>query len=709
MNFKHRLWTDTETRSANDIKRGAYVYGEDSQPLLWLYALDEDPVKVWSPLEGQAFPRDLHEYLAEPTVEIMFHNKGFDRTQMRAWGLESRYPLDPMRFTCTMQIARTAGMPGGLDGWCQAVGVPEAYTKKDGNALIRFFCIPNKKTGRYNEPKDWPEQWAKFTEYGVYDVVAMREAYKRTPVTWSETERVLSSYTDLMNDRGVRLDVDLIDAAIAQAATFKARYRAHAKDLTADEGFNIVSQKAVLEYLKTYGVYLPDARAATLETFLESPDAEKVPTHLCQLLATRLKVNKASVAKYPAMRNGVSSDGRARGLTEFRGAGRTGRDAARRIQPQNLARPIIVGKKSKITKAVITSMEQAVDYVKKGMLDVLFDDPMQVLSDCVRGAIVASPGRKFCIADLSAIEGRKLAWLAQENDELNYYRGFDAGRIKYDTYQATYAASFSVDPATVTGDKRQTGKVQVLALGYEGGVGAFITFAAIYGIDLDQLARTVREVADPYLWKECEDKHQFAAKRNMTYGLEFATWVGCMYLVQAWRRSHPATVRSWRTAEDAFRNAYEFQGEIFQAAHKTYITCKNNWNFVQLPSGRILTYPHVHYAEGKGKGGKKQLAFWGVNPFTKKWGINYTYSGRLMENFTQASSNDVFMHALPAIEQAGYPAVLRVHDEYITEPEDRVEFSHQQLAKLMATPQHWCHDLPLAAAGFTTKRYQKID
>ena len=242
--------------------------------------------------------------------------------------------------------------------------------------------------------------------------------------------------------------------------------------------------------------------------------------------------------------------------------------------------------------------------------------------------------------------------------------------------------------------------------GFGGGVGALITFAALYRIDLDVMAGAAREVADRHLWQDCAESYPWFNEKGKTFGLHPDTWTGCQYIVKAWRAKHPATVAGWRKAEDAFRAAIYSPGVQFTMAHKTYVINHHGWLFVTLPSGRQLAYPRAfeEIPQGRNRG---QLGFWGVNPFTKKWGIIYTYSGKLVENITQAVARDVLFWAIPKAEAAGYSVVLRVHDELLAEVPDDPYFSGSTLAKIMATPHPWCHDLPLNAVGEDIYRYQK--
>lgn len=717
-NFKHRLWADTETRSRNDIKRGAYVYGEDSSLLLYMYALDEGPVNLWSPLEGQPMPRDLHEYLLSPEVELAFHNVDFDRTQMLAWGWGNHYDLTPYRFYCTMTHARMCALPGSLDQLCKALGLPVEYAKREGDALIRMFCIPRKGRPAHDpfvQPWENPAAWDMFKTYGVMDVVSMREAMRYVPQIYSPVTREFFARTSAMNDRGVGIDRDLVHAAMTQAETLKRfykeegkrltdNYRMERKDGTLVKEFNIQSQQALLAYFKEYNIVLPDARVNTIEKFLSTEQALYLPPTMKHLLTTRLEANKSSVTKYKAIHTGTNADGRARGLISYYGAGRTGRDAGRRVQPQNLARPAIVGVKKGADKKVIWDMDRAADVVKRGLTELTFDQPMQILSDCVRGTLVPAPGHRFAVADLSNIEGRGLPWLAGETWKLQYFRDYDAGLVKYDNYEVAYAKAFNIDPSTVDKIMRSHGKVIELACGYGGGVGGFMAFAAVYRIDLKDIGDAILATAPHDEYYDVQRSFEWYKSKGLTYGLGLHEWTGCMFLVKAWRKAHPETVALWKRCQVAFVAAIRNPGVQFPMATGTYAININGWVFVYLPSGRPLVYP---MAAVEGEGYNQTVTFMGVNSFTKQWGLNFTMGSRLAENITQAFAADCLFWNIPAIENAGYPIVLRVHDELVTEPIDDGYHTGGRLAQMMSQTQYWCPDLPLAAVGEDLTRYQK--
>ena len=706
------LWADTETYSTNDIKRGAYVYAEASECILFTYAIDDGPVRAWEPHLQPHPPADLHAALSDPSVQLRFHNVDFDRTQMLRWNWG--YDLNPMRFYCTMSAARMAGLPGGLEDLCAALGLPAEYSKRDGFALIRYFCIPDKQGNRAYPHAD-PAKWAEFVEYAISDVVSMRECSRRIPDVFSADERAFFAYTSVMNDRGVPIDRDLALKGASLATTLKAAYKIQGAAQGAEytealrestdgvvQDLSITSTKAMLGFLAHYGVFLGDLRSSTVEAFLSSRGADAVDDVVRKVLETRVTANKASTSKYKAIMAGLNEDDRVRGTISFCGAGRTGRDAGRRIQPQNLARPMLVGPDSPIN--AVPTMEAAVEYIKDGSLVLLFKDPLQLLSDCVRGTIAAPTGKKFCQADLSNIEGRVCPWLMGEQWKLDYFAAFDSGQIPFDNYVMAYSKSFNVAPNTVTKPQRAIGKVQELASLYGGSVGAYMTFAAAFRIDMEKLGHSILENVGGTFIAEARGKLDWYQKHDMTYGLSDDVWTGVMAGVLSWRSSHSNIVKGWYKAEEAFVAATVNPGVWFDMAHNTRCINHKGWLLVKLPSGRHLVYPNPRVdSEGR----RKELTFHGVSPFTKKFGVQRTGGPKLVENLTQAVARDCLFYNIPAAEAAGYPIILRVHDELLCETPDLPEFTGDKLADLIGQTPAWAPGLPMAAAGDTYYRYQK--
>jgi DNA polymerase bacteriophage-type len=714
--FKARLWCDLETRSRVPITTGSYTYSEDSEPLLFLYALDDAAPKAWC-CQWEPVPDDLNEYMRDSQIEVAFHNLSFDLVQLEAWRgtMAGAYGWDitPERMVCTMEHARLCGLPGSLEDLCVIFGLPDTYSKKDGKALIQFFCVPQ-ADGTYRDARAYPEQWNRFVEYGIQDVIAMRAVNKLLPQgVFNKVERLLSIYTTRMNNRGIPVDRPMALAAIAHADKTKRASKLRANDALREAGameqlnedgilkqgeFNPASQKAIIELCKSYGVFLEDARSATVEALLDTEKANAIPEVIRKVLNERFRTHKTSVSKYTSLLKCTSRDGRARGLVSFGGAGRTARDSGRRFQPQNLARPVLLGKN--------LSMDQACDMIRLGYADALVEPhlQMQLLSDAVRGVIAAPPGRKFCDADLASIEGRVLPWMAGEDWKVQYFRDLDAGIVKYDDYELSYGVAFGVAPETVTRAQRNIGKPIALACGFSGGVGGLLAFCAVYHIDPEDMSAKARVAADPALLTECTKSYEWYREKGLTYGLSAQVWAPLNYIITVWRMKHPNIQASWKAAEEAFRNAIRNPNTSF-AVNKCVYRMEGKWLFCQLPSGRLMCYPN---AEETDEGGRsKTLQFQGINQYSRKWSWVRTYAGKLVENVVQSCARDVLFWNIPHVENAGYEVILRIHDQLLCETPDTPEFNGEALAHLLRQPHSWCTDLPLNAEGETRKRFGK--
>lgn len=325
---------------------------------------------------------------------------------------------------------------------------------------------------------------------------------------------------------------------------------------------------------------------------------------------------------------------------------------------------------------------------------------MEACSSATRGCVIAPKGKKLVVADLSNIEGRKLAWLAGEEWKLQAFRDFDAGS-GFDLYKLAYAKAFGIDPSLVDGDMRQIGKTMELALGYAGGVGAFITFSLAFNIDLELMAKNAWDAIPEAMRREARDFMEWhISQGKSTYGLSEEAFIVCESFKRLWREAHPNTVSYWKELENACRTAINNPGTTY-ACRRHKIRRDGAWLRVMLPSGRYMCYPSPR-VEDDG-----QITFMGINQYSRKWERLRTYSGKLVENMCQAAARDVLAHSMQPIESAGYEIVLTVHDEIISEAPDTDEYTHEHLAELMSAGCDWTEGLPLAAAGFEAYRYRK--
>lgn len=689
------LWFDCETYSECDLKSaGTHRYAEHPSTEITVvqWALDGEEPTVFD-CTGRHVPSTFPNLLLDPDVTIVAHNSAFDRTLLRhCWGLD--IPVE--RWRDSMVKALTHGLPGALGKIGPILGLPDDELKdKRGKELIQLFCKPRPKghTLRRATRETHPEQWAEFLDYSRQDVPAMRAIDRALPVwNYQGAELSLWHLDQRINDRGFCVDLDLARAAIAATDIEKARL----KKATAEATDGLVSAPSKRDdllafILAEYGVDLPDMKADTLRRRLEDPE---LPDGVKLLISIRLEATKTSTAKYQALVKATSADGRLRNTLQFAGALRTSRWAGRIFQPQNMPRPTADFDEAQ--------QEMGITALKGGYADAVFGDVMQLTSNAIRGAIVAPPGKKLCIADLANIEGRMLAWLAGEEWKLRAFREFDAG-TGADLYKLAYARSFNVPSEDAVGQKRQIGKVMELALGYEGGVAAFITFAAVYRMDLAELADAVHSTAPKDALARGYSVHEWATKKKRGGGLELPQniYVACEVLKHAWREAHPMTVALWAAAKDGVIAAIQNPGVTFEIGPHLKAQRDGAWLRVRLPSGRYLCYLQPKVDESG------QITYMGVNQYTRQWTRIKTYGGKLIENATQAAARDVLAHNMPRAEAAGYEIVLTVHDELLTETPDTEDFSHEALAEMMTMCPPWARGLPLAAAGFETTRYRK--
>ena len=638
------LWLDLETYSETPITQGTYRYAETAEVMLVAYAFDDEPVEVIDLTAGGSL--DNVQLLIDSADKVVIHNSNFDRTVLRCNGVH--VPLSKVEDTMAQALAHS--LPGSLGALCDVLGVPQDKAKdKHGQKLIHLLTKPRPRNVKLRRAtrETHPEEWAAFIEYARLDVDAMRDVSRRLP-RWnsSGSERRVWLLDQHVNDRGIAVDVGLAEAAL-RAFQRSARSLAERAGLLTNGAVPSLTQAArFTAYLKAIGYETPDLTKGTVAAALKGD----LPQHVRELLEIRQQASATSPAKYKVLINGVSSDSRLRGLLQYCGASRTGRWGGRLFQPQNLPRPTL--KQDMINAGI--------DAMKADCEDLLFDNVSELCSSAVRGALVAPPGKKLVVADLSNIEGRVLAWLANEKWKISAFADFDKG-IGHDLYKLAYARSFNVPPERVSKDERQIGKVMELALGYQGGLGAFNTMASVYGVNLPD--ERVQE------------------------------------LVVAWRKAQPAIKSFWYSLEGACEGALLDEGKIHKVGLLSVIF-KDTWLRIKLPSGRWLCYPNAATENGR-------IVYDGTNQFTKKWERIETYGGKICENIVQATARDVLASGLLRAEAAGYAVCLHVHDEIIAEVPDTDEYSAEGLSKIMSHNPGWSLGLPLAAAGFECYRYRK--
>lgn len=690
-------YIDLETYSATPLKNGTYVYAADAEVMLVTYAFGDGPVSLWDRTRDKSVPEDLVDYINSIDLTggtFTAHSSMFDRNvlrltpEQRVRDLFKDVPIEAWRDTLVKALSH--GLPGSLDRLGELLNIPMDQRKlKEGKKLIKLFCTPQ-KDGTRNTRYTHPQEWETFCEYAIQDIPSMRAIDHALPKWNSEGAQLALWHLDQrINDRGFLVDRDLCVAALDTVDREKARQRTNTAILSGGELESTTQRDAFLTYVfMEHGVDLPNLKADTLERRLND---QELPQALRDLIAIRLEVSSTSSTKYKTLLKAINTDGRMRGTLQFRGAQRTGRDAGRLFQPQNLMR---------IPKYIAKQYDSVIDCIKEGAADLVYEKPIEVCGSVVRGSIIAAPGRKLAVADLSNIEGRKCAWLCDEQWKLDSFREQDKGGP--DMYVLAYAMAFNVDPDDVDDYLRQIGKVLELFMQYQGGVGAFLTGAATYGIDLAAMTKAVWPTLPKATIEEATGFLEWTRKqRRTTYGLPDDVFITCDSLKRLWRGRHANTEAMWGWLENTVRSAILTPGITFPCG-KLKIRRDGAWLRIGLPSGRALCY-----ASPQLKGDKQEISYMGVSPYTRQWQRLKTYGGKLLENVTQGSSADNMFDAVVPAENEGFPIVLRVHDELVADVPDAPEFTGERLAEIMSVVQPWATGLPLHAKGITTSRYRK--
>ena len=730
------LYLDFETFSEADLKKvGSYAYAEHptTEVLICTYAFDNEPVQVWDCTDGSDMPGDLHRALrrlVKPNsrIKMVWHNGGlFDRLIMKhCWGFDI-----PVSNTIdTMIWAFRHALPGSLDALCEVLGVSADNAKdKRGKALIQRFSKPtpkNYKIRRYTA-ETHPDEWALFIKYAVSDITAMREVFHKLP-RWGNSEfedRVLE-LDQLINDRGFKVDVALAEAAIEAVEKHKAQLQEEAQrkyggSLTGKDFLPILRELAPAHRIH-------NAQKSTLNDLLADDD---LPDDARTIIEMRLGAASTASTKYSPLLLGRSSDDRRRGCLQYGGAKRTLRWAGKGFQPQNLARGYYHD----------DELDKGISALLKGRAHRRFD-VAKLTASTVRSCIIPEAGHKFVVADYSNVEGRGLAWLAGEETALDTFR---AG---LDIYCVTAGKMFGMDPDDIKKnfkEIRQIGKACELGLGYEGGVGAFVTFAKNLGLDLIEMSKTMDGTFPDHIWSATARGYEWAriqeAKRpphpgekddRPSYILDKKVWRTCDAIKRMWRESHPETVAFWRDLKDGILAAVRNPGREFWAgAHlrrngeraiRIWRTVEFDssgrkvpgwWLCMELPSGRILSYPGIGVSVTKetDEDGRVntnvRIKYQGENQLTRQWTTLYTHGGQACENIVQALCRDLLAYAMINVEGGGYPIVLSVHDELVCETPDTPEYMVAELEKLMCALPEWAEGFPLVAEGAEMKRYAK--
>ena len=656
--MKH-LSIDIETYSSIDIKKaGMYKYAlsDDFQILLFAYSVDFGEVKIIDLAKGEILPEVIISALNDKNIIKHAYNAPFEW-----WCLnQAGYKTSIEQWRDTMFHGLYCGYTAGLGATGTAIGLPQDK-KKDttGKALIKLFCVPCKPTkkngGRLrNLPHHEPEKWELFKNYCIQDVVTETGIYERLsnfPVPQEEQE--LWVLDQKINAYGVKIDTELVRGALNINDIITAELTEEAVQVTGLDNPNSAAQLGKWLKEKT-GQDIENLQKGTVSELIGSlEDKEAV-----RVLEIRQELAKTSIKKYVAMEEAICPDGRVRGLLQFYGANRTGRWAGRLVQVQNLPRNYL--ETLDYAREIVKS--QDADFLK-----LVYGNVSDTLSQLIRTAFVPSEGHKFVVADFSAIEARVIAWLAGEQWRQEVFATH--GKI----YEASASQMFGVPIELIKKGNpeyalRQKGKVAELALGYGGSSGALIAMGALdMGLEEKELPDVVRR------WRNANKRIT-----DLWYGIE------------------NAVIKLMETGETQGLKGIIFSREIDLIYGQDFLTIK-------LPSGRKLYYPKPHLKENRF--GSNALHYFGVNQTTKKWEVQETYGGKLVENIVQAISRDCFAVTLKRLETEGLQTVMHIHDEAVIDADPNVDLD--KVCELMGQPIEWAPGLLLKAAGFESSYYMK--
>lgn len=605
------LAIDIETYSDVDlISCGVYKYSSSPhfEILLIAYSVDDKETVCIDVANGEEPPKEFMEMLLDDTVTKTAFNANFERTCFSNY---YQHSFRPEAWRCTAVQAAMLALPLSLEGVGEVLGL-DKQKMTEGKELIKYFCSPCKATksngGRTrNLPKDAPEKWRQFKTYCIRDVDVekqIRQRLAKFPIPKREQE--IYCLDQRINDRGIMVDRNLVNHAVACDLLYKETATARAYELTGLENPNSVSQLKF--WLKEKGLEVDSLAKDTVKDL-----SIKAEGDVQEVLKLRLATSKTSVKKYEAIDRSVCAENRVHGLLQFYGANRTGRWAGRLVQIHNLP------------QNHLPDLELARALVSEGRyeeVELFYESTPNVLSELIRTAFVAKPGCRFIISDYSAIEARVLAWLAGEEWRLQVFETH--GKI----YEASASAMFHVpiEEITKTSPLRQKGKISELALGYGGAVGALTSMGAL------KMGLTEEELPG---------------------------------LVSTWRSANPHITAFWWAVDEAAITAVRDKKP--SKVGRVSFEYKSGILFVTLPSGRKLSY--VKPRMMLNKFGREGLTYEGIGE-SKKWMRLETYGPKLVENIVQAASRDILAEAMLRLEKEGFDIVCHVHDEVVLEVPD---------------------------------------
>lgn len=719
----NKVVIDFETRSKIDLRKvGAWRYSEDesTEVLCLAYKINDGDIQIWRPFENDIEPTRLLKAIIDGYL-IEAHNAFFELSiwenicQQR-W----RWPsISRKNWRCSAAKCAALALPRKLEDACEALDLP---FKKDvkGHKLMLQMCKP-RRTSKTNPSIWWDdkERFERLYEYCIADVAAEYALGEAIPEL-SVKEQALFQLDLEINCRGIYIDSELVESAIGIAEDVEKKLNAQVKEITGGAASAASERDKVMLWAEELGFPLPGYTKNALIEALVDPE---IPDKVSRVLKIRQSLGKTSVAKYPALKATTASDGRGHGFLLYHGA-TTGRWAGKHFQPQN------------IPQGSIKDVEGCIDTIKgkdHELVDMLYGDVMVALSSCIRGCLIASPGRKLMVADYAAIEARVVCWLAGQDDALSAFHKYDEG-VGEDLYKIMAADIYKMEVTDIEKPERNVGKTAILGCGFGMGPDKFLATCASRYIDLSaavtkdalknelsylkykgeqdsatptdkMLSENIRDILAPQFNKSTREEMISEMERfAICTGLAMAR-----FIVKSYREKYSKVQGLWYSIEETAVNAIIDPGVHYtQDTSKTDWFVENNFLYCVLPSGRRLAYYQPEMRKVKTSWGqiKEGITFMGLNSMTKKWERQSTYGGKLVENITQATARDLMAEAMPLIEKAGYSIILSVHDELIAEIA-KDKGSLEEFESLMGTIPKWAEGCPIAVEGWVGQRYRK--